>query len=161
MFRFFLIPTHVWKFTRWKRVKFWIFAKNRIFFHFIKAILCLDGTLISIVTPKSIKIQISWIFRNFDSLIMKFQHLHVRKNFRSQVEIKKANHGELVWEFFYHKKPFVYTSEGSCRKDEFFSFRKIGALNHGRPRQDIYQNVFSGHTGRLKFWLGKGFDHFR
>ena len=26
--------------------------------------------------------------------------------------------------------------------DEFFSIQKIGALHHGRPRQDIYSNLF-------------------
>ena len=43
----------------------------------------------------------------------------------------------------------------------FFFKEPIGALYHGRPRQDIRPNSFWGHRQRFKLWLGRAFDHFR
>ena len=43
----------------------------------------------------------------------------------------------------------------------FFFKDPIGALYHGRPRQNIRANSFLGHRQRLKLWLGRSFDHLR
>ena len=61
--------------------------------------------------------------------------------------------GDYLVSTFLIKMCFIQTT--------FFWWRQIGALNHGRPRQDIHPNVFSGHRQRLKLWLGRGFDHYR
>ena len=106
---------------------------------------------------------------------MKFIHHSQEVNVADGVDIDvKVNIQflpEVLFRFFSLKQLKIFKNNSTLKPvsvipvsvsslTSFFSLRQIGALHHGRPRQDIYPNVFSGQRGRLKLWLGRGFDHF-